>query len=803
MDLLCRAGIEVITDSKEAQRVLDEANGDARMQAMIGGLQKASDFIMSFLKGKTKQRSSKLEIPERANRLAEMAIGHKIKSHTINANELTHSKKRHGINGSAITEKNIPLRDEDFALMPYIMSAPTRVVKGSMSSNGTESVRYEKELSNGIVVVVEREGRFDVEDMENITMWAEKKSATNVTVAQRASHSTSETIVISEADAVKIRKDAEAAIRNDEKLRQQKVYHGSGADFEAFDHSHMGEGEGAQSYGWGTYVTEVEGIGRTYAMANNNSLRRSRLESGIRRLKEALPFRRGDAKREGEEELKRLEEELSRFDESWKSVLYTVEIPDDNGGNYITWNKGLPKSQRKKIADHLRTLPDSLLDTQRQVHGSNWLPNGWNTIANVIENNPTWGKDIVERLKDALGSSKEASMTLSDVGFVGISYPAQYRSSGRNDGAKNYVIFNESDMKITDKARFLRTKDGVAYGFTIGGKIYIDTSIAKADTPIHEYTHLWASALRESNPKEWANVVSLMKGTPIWDSVRQNYPELTTDDEIADEVLAHYSGKRGAEQLREAQRKAAEESGSVMASANAVSTIERVRKALSKFWEGVADLLNIHFTTAEEVADRVLYDLLRGYKPQSKAVSNVRLQKTESEEGDLLFRQRDVEAEMAQIVADAKANGTYMKAPNGKRSKLTPRQWALVRTKAFKKWFGDWEKVSRIDKLRKSENVSITGKEIEPSEDLKQYKKNALEYGKTLRGEYTNKDTGETISLTGGNKRGGIREILQHDYKDVPHLRSIAAIPQIIENAVFIDELPNNDVEKYAGVKFM
>lgn len=70
---------------------------------------------------------------------------------------------------------------------------------------------------------MEREGRFDVENMENITMWAEKKSATNVTVAQRASHSTSETIVISEADAAKIRKDAENAIRNDEKLREQKV----------------------------------------------------------------------------------------------------------------------------------------------------------------------------------------------------------------------------------------------------------------------------------------------------------------------------------------------------------------------------------------------------------------------------------------------------------------------------------------------------------------------------------------------------------------------------------------------------
>ena len=38
-----------------------------------------------------------------------------------------------------------------------------------------------------------------------------------------------------------------------------------GLDFDRFDHSHMGEGEGAQAYGWGTYVTEVEGIGKVYA----------------------------------------------------------------------------------------------------------------------------------------------------------------------------------------------------------------------------------------------------------------------------------------------------------------------------------------------------------------------------------------------------------------------------------------------------------------------------------------------------------------------------------------------------------
>lgn len=54
---------------------------------------------------------------------------------------------------------------------------------------------------------------------------------------------------------------------NADKINEQRVFHGSGADFDAFDHRFMSSGEGNQSYGWGTYVTQVEGIGRKYAEA--------------------------------------------------------------------------------------------------------------------------------------------------------------------------------------------------------------------------------------------------------------------------------------------------------------------------------------------------------------------------------------------------------------------------------------------------------------------------------------------------------------------------------------------------------
>jgi hypothetical protein len=70
-------------------------------------------------------------------------------------------------------------------------------------------------------------------------------------------------------------------------------------------------------------------------------------------------------------------------------------------------------------------------------------------------------------------------------------------------------------------------------------------------------------------------------------------------------------------------------------------------------------------------------------------------------EGQLMFSTKsatfesaitpEVRKEMDVIAAQAFVNGNYLLAPNGQPTKLTPEQWALVRTKNFKNWFGDWE----------------------------------------------------------------------------------------------------------------
>ncbi len=78
--------------------------------------------------------------------------------------------------------------------------------------------------------------------------------------------------------------------------------------------------------------------------------------------------------------------------------------------------------------------------------------------------------------------------------------------------------------------------------------------------------------------------------------------------------------------------------------------------------------------------------------------------------------EKEIADERQKIETDAKADGTWLKAPNGKKSNLTPHQWVEVRTKRFKRWFGDWyglAEIEAMDARRKdwlsSENLATVG----------------------------------------------------------------------------------------------
>ncbi|MDY3855598.1 MAG: hypothetical protein SO008_00780 [Bacteroidaceae bacterium] len=454
----------------------------------------------------------------------------------------------------------------------------------------------------------------------------------------------------------KIQKVLEDAVKKDEKVHEQRVYHGSGAEFDHFDTmNHMGEGEGSQAFGAGTYVSDQKGLGLFYAKigardrvvvngkeyifgrSNNLSVAQNiaagalynayhgrsgslqhKVEIGekdyvqraIQEIRDTLAEKPDRSDAADYIEAEKLIESGEVAFKHRERVLYTVEIPDDNGKNYLDWDGALTREQadtiRKRLYEAVLAWRDDYKGSEKELAQD----------LSVIKEGSHIG-DTYGTISDYLGSDKAASDFLHHLGYTGIKVHAAHNSNdARYKDKWNYVIFNDKDLKITDKVKFFRTANGEAYGFTVGGKIYIDPRIATSETSIHEYTHLWAEALRKVNPKEWQNVVKLMKGTWAWDYVKRLYPELKTDDEIAEESLAHYSGRRGAERLREAAREEADKAKGVMDKAAIWSAFAKIKDALGKFWKHIAeDFLHIHFTSAEEVADKVMYDLLSKVKP--------------------------------------------------------------------------------------------------------------------------------------------------------------------------------------------
>lgn len=139
-----------------------------------------------------------------------------------------------------------------------------------------------------------------------------------------------------------------------------KVYHGSGADFTEFDFDHMGEGEGSQAFGWGGYVTSSKKIGKNYATLMDNDPSRAyyRIQhSNGTRFAKKYPtlesFLHGDKQIAMNDKFTEQEKidyynEMKKLAEPYHN-LYEVDIPDDNGSNYLDWDAPLTDKQKNTI----------------------------------------------------------------------------------------------------------------------------------------------------------------------------------------------------------------------------------------------------------------------------------------------------------------------------------------------------------------------------------------------------------------------------------------------------------------------
>lgn len=299
-----------------------------------------------------------------------------------------------------------------------------------------------------------------------------------------------------------------------------KVYHGSGADFTEFDFDHMGEGAGSQAFGWGGYVTSSEEIGKSYVeltrkkptyfyngkelsedylrsillnkvgrdnanilddfLYNLEKYGVSEAKSILRKgdyayFKDLLKGTRGSIRSGYQNKVDAAELLLAPRNirvKKYKGNLYEVDIPDDNGSNYIEFYEDATPEFKEQIKSVLANgLPSELKkmpeykEAERKFYEENGTDESFeksliDDALFELERRKSNG-DAYNALSVAVGD-KLASKILSSLGYTGIKYPAGTIMGGVEGYETNYVIFKPEDMKIIEHTKFsLRLKSAI------------------------------------------------------------------------------------------------------------------------------------------------------------------------------------------------------------------------------------------------------------------------------------------------------------------------------------------------------
>lgn len=424
-------------------------------------------------------------------------------------------------------------------------------------------------------------------------------------------------------------------------VRFLRTYHGTGASFDKFDFSHMGEGEGSQAFGWGGYVTNSKEIAEDYTRrakirknnggfefvtdlsANNKDMIRQYIYK-YKDVDKGLDAMRKDLSSTLEmfpddEDLKELSDILAKKNEEIAvpddiAYLYDVDIPDDNG-DYLDWDAPLTDKQKNTIIKALRRLKIDFADFEKRgfsLDGS-FGGNAYDFLMYALRSTKKW---------EDVNASRAVSKFLSSIGFTGIKYKAGTIFGGAKEDDYNYVIFDENNANIVGNTKFAQGK-GVVYGYTDGKEIVLNQEHLNPNTPIHEYQHLWRTAAKNMNPDLIAHGDELIKQTQLFADLKEdpNYKHLS-DDEICDEAFARLTGEDGAAILEQMAKDAIKENP--LDTAKELTIINRLKNWLKKFWYWTLDTFtkwkpeDIKRMTLEDIRNLVLRDLANGVDPRTK-----------------------------------------------------------------------------------------------------------------------------------------------------------------------------------------
>jgi hypothetical protein len=272
------------------------------------------------------------------------------------------------------------------------------------------------------------------------------------------------------------------------------AYHGSPHDFDAFDSSKIGTGEGAQAFGHGLYLADAEATAKTYR-ENGSNLDSAKYDGGpynpndpahraayyihdrnngdvgaalksvdseTQGLIDKMAESKGDAEqntynRYRQAAVDRLTE-MKTYIESGKPIpsvvnpgrMYEVHVAADPA-HFLDWDKPLSE-QSPQVQERL-----SFLRQMQQVPRNN------------NAGGETTGGQMVNYLHDRFGDPQVVAQELHGEGIPGIRY-SDAGSRGTSGGTKNTVVFDPKLLTILRKyAVPAAMLSGTGHGLTLGG----------------------------------------------------------------------------------------------------------------------------------------------------------------------------------------------------------------------------------------------------------------------------------------------------------------------------------------------
>jgi len=262
-----------------------------------------------------------------------------------------------------------------------------------------------------------------------------------------------------------------------------RAYHGSPHDFDRFDMSKIGTGEGAQAFGHGLYFAENESVAKAYRDALSQDalgvVARGRLRQFEGDIDKALEYMRGNNRPNEAEALSQLKAVKAQGMKSGRMYEVNINVdPED----FLDWDKPISQqSDKVRVALH-KKIDQSAAEADAAGHG--WAKSAWEAlqgpsdldgdvflraVGDRLTRDPKTGEGIGGHFNDKGHPSPQlASKFLNDANIPGVRYLDQgSRPAGR--GSRNYVLFRDDIIDIVRK-----------YGMTAAVSMYGADAVTNA-----------------------------------------------------------------------------------------------------------------------------------------------------------------------------------------------------------------------------------------------------------------------------------------------------------------------------------